>query len=141
MLEGAWNKTTVTVSASPDYTDVLVSKAVFFLISAKFKGHKCILFFKRHVTNEIGAHFISHKRNGWHLHKEYLIIELFVFRIMINRSKNKSFLIHPNHGENLLRRDSNCERLQHQGFTSGLVTTSYIFANKGEYNFTFCFVI
>lgn len=124
------------MSALPDYTDVLASKAVFFPISAKFK---------RRVTDKIGAHFIFHERNGWHLHKEYLITELFVFRIMINRSKNKSFLIHPDCTEDLLRRDFNHERLQHPRFTSGLVTTSYIFANKCVSEYTlhllFCSVI
>lgn len=102
--------------------------------------------FKRHVSNEIGTDFISHKRHGWHLHKEYLTTELFVFRIIISNSKSKSFLIqcgkwtfqdylrrffYPDHNEDLLRRGPQLPKIVASEFYFwSSHTTSYIFANK-----------
>lgn len=58
------------MSAIPDYGDVLELATVFSLISVKFKGHICVLFFKS-MSNEIGTHFLFHERNGWHLHRVF----------------------------------------------------------------------
>lgn len=74
------------------YTDVLESDSVFFLISAKFKGHKFILFFKGMWAIKLEFTLYPMKEMDNIYIKSIWLKEtkaLSVFRIMIYKSKNK----------------------------------------------------